>query len=320
MLREQLPADPPRVVIGSGDDAAVTLPEGATATSIDAVVDGIHFHREWATPTQIGHKALAAALSDLAAMGAQTGEAYLALFVPPDLTRSDFFAIQEGVQKLAEETGTALVGGDLVRSPVLSLAVTVVGHRPEPKDFVTRAGARPGDLIVVTGELGGAGAGLALLNEPELSDRSGLDRPTIEALIRRQLEPRPQLEAGLALAIAGATAMIDISDGLGADAGHLAKAGRVQLAIDLTSTPFADGLAEVADVAGRDREVMGTGEGEDYELLACLPPSALSEARERLAAVDVELSVIGEVKTGTGVEMIGAGGRAVKPSGYDQLD
>lgn len=318
-LRERLPPPPSHVVVGSGDDAAVTVPGGATATSVDAIVDGIHFQRRWASPAQIGHKALATALSDLAAMGAAAGEAYIVLFVPPDLDREDCFAIQDGAQRLAEATGTALVGGDLVRAPRLSLAVTVVGHAARPEDFVRRAGARPGDLIVVTGRLGGAAAGLALLEDAALADRAGLDGQTVTALIGRQLEPRPQLAAGGTLAAAGATAMIDISDGLGADAGHVAEAGQVQLAIELERVPIEPGVAEVAAAIGNDAGSLATGNGEDYELLATLPPGALPKARERLAGLDVELSVIGEVRAGHGVALTDAAGRRLKPSGFDQL-
>ncbi|MGE5408059.1 MAG: AIR synthase related protein, partial [Syntrophothermus sp.] len=126
-LRERLPASGRRVRLGSGDDAAITVPGGATATSVDAVVDGVHFHRGAASLEQIGAKALATALSDIAAMGAEAGEAYVVAGVPADLGEEELLALLDGLLAVAEATGTTLAGGDLTRAPVLGLAVTVVG-------------------------------------------------------------------------------------------------------------------------------------------------------------------------------------------------
>ncbi|HEX3608589.1 MAG TPA: thiamine-phosphate kinase, partial [Solirubrobacterales bacterium] len=162
-VRERLPAPGPRVRLGSGDDAAITLPGGATATSVDALVDGVHFRRDLATPAQIGHKALATALSDLAAMGGEPGEAYVVLGVPPDLDEDGCIELLDGLRALAESTGTTLAGGDVSRAAELFLAITVVGHAPTPEALVSRDGARPGDALVLTGEIGGAAAGLQLL-------------------------------------------------------------------------------------------------------------------------------------------------------------
>ncbi len=142
-IRERLPASGGRTHLGSGDDAAVTLPGGATATSVDALVEGVHFRRDLATPAQIGHKALATALSDLAAMGAEAGEAYVVLGLPPNFGEEHCLQLLDGMAALAEPTGTELAGGDLTRSDQLFLAITVVGHAPSPDAFVTRAGARP---------------------------------------------------------------------------------------------------------------------------------------------------------------------------------
>jgi thiamine-monophosphate kinase len=328
-LRERLPAPGPRVWLGSGDDAAITVPGGATATSVDALVDGVHFRRGVASPEQIGRKALATALSDLAAMGAEPGEAYVAIGAPAEVGEEELLAIGEGLATMATATGTTLAGGDLTRAPALTLAVTVVGHAPRPEDFVTRAGARPGDAVLVTGELGGAAAGLLLLEDP--ARRNGPpgqnlpigpgttpgSKPT--PLIGRQLEPVPRLAAGRALAAAGASAMIDLSDGLGGDAGHLARASGVRIELDAEAIPVQDGVKEVAAAAGRDPLELAISGGEDYELLATLAPEAVAAATAALAKTGLRLTVIGRVAGGAGVEIRRRGGGALEPRGHDQL-
>lgn len=315
LLRERLPEPGPRVRLGSGDDAAVSVPGGATATSVDALVEGVHFRRETASLRQIGRKALSTALSDLAAMGAAPGEAYVVLGAPEGMDEAELLELGEGLAAVAGETGTTLAGGDLTRAPSLTLAVTVVGHAPRPEDFVTRAGARPGDALVVTGDLGGAAAGLLLLEDTALSGG--------DALRRRQLDPTPRLAAGQALAAAGATAMIDISDGLAGDAGHVATASGTLLVIDATSLPIAPGVEQVAAAADRDALELAVSGGEDYELLAALPPDAVEPARQALAATGTPLSVIGRVESVEGAqaraEVRRPGGEAMPSRGFDQL-
>jgi thiamine-monophosphate kinase len=317
-VRERLAAPGPRVVLGSGDDAAVTVPGGATATSVDALVEGVHFDRASASLAQIGHKALATALSDLAAMGAEPGEAYVALGVPPELGESECLELIDGILALATETGTTLAGGDVTRAPVLTLAVTVVGHAATPAQLVGRGGAEPGDALVVTGELGGAAAGLLLLEQPALAE--AVPDATAAWLRRRQLEPAPRLAAGRALAAAGARAMIDLSDGLGGDAGHIASASGVGLRIDAAALPLANGLAELASASGREPLRLAVSGGEDYELLAALPPAQLAAAKKLGEAAETALTPIGEVVAGAGVEIRLPGGGTLDPRGYDQLD
>jgi thiamine-monophosphate kinase len=318
-LRERLPSAGPRVRLGSGDDAAITLPGGATATSVDAIVDGVHFRRGRDRPAQIGRKALAAALSDLAAMGAEAGEAYVVAGIPADLDEEEFLAILDGMLALAAETGTTLAGGDLTRAPALSLALTVVGHAPNPELLVSRAGAEPGDALVLTGELGGAAAGLLLLERPELA--AAVAAETAAALRQRQLEPTPRLLAGQALARSGARAMIDLSDGLGGDAAHLAAASGVGLRIEAAALPLADGVAAVATAAGRDPLELAANGGEDYELLAAVPPdrSGANLAVSIGETSEATLAPIGEVIAGDGVEIRLPGGGLLKASGFDQL-
>ena len=324
-IRERLPKPGPRLRLSSGDDAAITVPGGATATSVDAVVDGIHFRRQTSSLAQIGAKGLAVALSDLAAMGAEPGEAYVVLGIPADLDEDGCLELLDGIAGVATETGTTLAGGDVTRAPVLTLAVTVVGHAKDADDFVTRPGACPGDVLVVTGELGGAAAGLLLLEERRERDVSPLERPygcisdgTSGALVGRQLEPRPRLQAGRALAEAGATAMIDLSDGLGGDAVHLATASGVGLQIEAAALPLAAGLSEVARATGRDPLQLAVSGGEDYELLATLPADRLAEASDAVAS-DGGLTQIGAVRDGEGVEIRRPGGEPLEAKGFDQL-
>jgi thiamine-monophosphate kinase len=317
-LRERLPAAGPRIALGSGDDAAVTVPGGATATSVDALVEGVHFRRGEAGLATIGRKALATALSDLAAMGAEAGEAYVVLGAPSDFDEDDFHALLDGMLELAGATGTAIAGGDLTRAPVLTLALTVVGHAPAPSDFVTRGGAEPGDLLVLTGEIGGAAAGRLLLDDPSLA--AAVPEAAAARLRARQLDPSPRLGSGRALAKAGAKAMIDLSDGLAGDAAHLARAGGVKLEIDCGSLPLAKGLAEAAAAAGRDPLQLAVGGGEDYELLAAIPADALGEATLRIGeAAETTLNPVGRVATGAGVELRLPGGGRLEAAGYDHF-
>ncbi len=316
-LRARLPEPGPRVLLGVGDDAAVTAPEGVTATSVDAIVEGIHFRRDSTPLEAIGRRALAAALSDLAAMGAEPGEAYIVLGVPEDLDEDGCLELLEGAEALAARTGTALVGGDISRSAVLFVAMTVVGHAPGAESLVSRGGANAGDVVAVTGELGGAAAALRLLEGGGAS--GGVPDDLALALRARQLDPQPRLPEGRALAASGASAMIDVSDGLGADAGHIAAESGVRLEIDLATIPLQAGVREVAMAAGEDPLELAAGGGEDYELLGCLPAASLDRARAAVADAGGSLAVIGRCVPGEGVKLSAPSGRELQARGYDQL-
>jgi len=306
-----------RLVIPSGDDAAVTLPGGATATSVDAIVDGVHFRRSTYQSEAIGQKALQVAVSDLAAMGAEPGEAYVQLGVPEGISEHELARIADGLGAAAASHGVAVAGGDIVGSPVLFLALTVVGHAPDSGSFVSRSGANVGDVLLLTGPLGGAAAGLLLMERPELGKAVGGAIAT--ALRERQMRPRALSEAGLALAQAGACAMIDVSDGLGADAAHLARASGVRLEIDLPARCIAPGVEEVARAAGNDPLELAVGGGEDYELLAALPEDRAEEALEAVRTTGSDPVLAGRVEAGEGVVLRGPKGREALAEGFDQV-
>jgi thiamine-monophosphate kinase len=310
-------AGPVEIAVPSGDDAAVTVPKGATATSVDSVVDGVHFRRETAPLGSVGRKALAVALSDLAAMGAFPGEAYVQLGVPDDLDQDGCLELGEGLAQVAAEHDVAVLGGDVTRAPVLWVAITVVGHADSAEQLVRRAGAAPGQLLCVTGQLGGAAAGLLILDRPQLADVVGAE--VADGLRRRQLEPSPRIAAGRALAAVGASAMIDLSDGLGGDANQLAAASGVRLSIDLESLPMQAGVREVAAAAGLDPYDLASGRGEDYELLVALPAERAQRAIAEVAAGGSALTQIGAVDEGKGVALRAADGSEREPVGFDQL-
>ena len=281
-----------RVHTWTGDDAAVVRARDYAVTSIDSLVENVHFSLATHSAADVGWKALATALSDLAAMGADAGEAYVALVVP---TRFDgSLDLVLGMEELAEATGTTIAGGDVVSGQILAVTVAVTGWADRELELIGRGGAWGGDLVGVTGELGGSEAGRLALESGEGGSTG---------LVRRHLRPEPRLAEGTALARAGATAMIDLSDGLATDARHLAERSGVQLRLQLAQVPCAPGVEPVAAATG----------GDDYELLFTI-------AAERRAAAEAAATVswLGEVVEGNGVVLIGEDGRPVEGlSGYE---
>jgi thiamine-monophosphate kinase len=247
--------------------------------STDMMVEGVHFRSGQLTGEEIGHRALAGALSDLAAMGVEPGEAYVALGVPPSSPQLAL-ELAAGMQALASRYGVTVAGGDVTRASELAVTVTVVGWADDPALIVGRDGAQVGDLVCVTGQLGAAGAWLQGVQ----SARDAYARP------------QPRLDEGRALAAAGARAMIDISDGLATDAAHIGRRSGVRLELSLAALPVAEAAVQLG---GSAREFAATA-GDDYELCACIPPSAriAAEAAADRWTSGARLSWVGRVVEG----------------------
>lgn len=286
------------VALGVGDDCTLLAPAAGwqLAVSVDTSVAGVHYPED-APAEAIGHRALAVSLSDLAAMGARPRWCLMALtLAEADETWLEDFS--RGFRALCESSGAALVGGDVTRGAT-AISVTVMGELL-PGTALTRHGGRQGDLIAVTGALGGGAGGLALWQRGERD----LDHP----LLIRYLRPQPRLVAGEAL-VGLASAAIDVSDGLVADLGHLLECSGVGATLEPAALPLAEGLVDALGEAGA-RQAALTG-GDDYELLLTLSPACLDEARTRLAVLGLPLTVIGRLEADRGLrglESLGDGG------------
>lgn len=309
-LRERL--DPAALPLGPGDDAAVLPRSTGPVVTVDTSVEGVHFPLDWDDPAGIASRALAVALSDLAAMGAEAGQALVALGVSPERGRDFWFALADGMIDSAAGFGVALAGGDVVRSPFLFLSVTAIGSLPEGRQAVTRSGASAGDLVAVTGSFGGAKAGLLFRDESPFDPMPGVTATPemvegMEArdrLVERYLRPVPRLEVGSTFARLGASAMIDVSDGLLADLGHLARESGVKIELGGDPIPVDPSLEPFREVfGGADLVPFALTGGDDYELALTFPPDRVEQFRSAAAENGVELTLIGSVVEGQGVEL-----------------
>ena len=258
----------PGVRLGIGDDAAVLDGEPAVVLAHDMLVEDVHFRLCTAGPRDIGWKSLAVNLSDLAAMGAAPVAALVGLGLPAGAGPEMVTAIYTGMEALAAEWGCTIAGGDTTAAAELVIGVTAVGRMAPGVAPVLRSGARPGDLLCVTGPVGASGAGLRVLEDPAIPLAATLR----DAVTAAHLRPVPRVREGAALAAAGAHAMLDCSDGLAIDASRLAIASGVRVVLELDRVPLGAGVGEVAVAIGMAPDEMAATGGEDYELIVAVPP------------------------------------------------
>ncbi len=304
------------VRVGIGDDAAVLAGEGKRdwVVTTDLLVEGVHFLRAAQTPQALGWKALARSLSDIAAMGARARYALVALAAPastPTEWVKDFFA---GVGQLARRHRVRLAGGDLASAPQVVADVQIVGT-VEKGNALLRRGARPGDIIFVSGTLGFSGLGLACLRA-----RLASVGPLLKRAVRAHLFPQPRLRLAAALARrGGVTAMIDLSDGLSTDLHHLCEASRVGARIDAEEIPAVKLPPPVERRLRTNGLKLALEAGEDYELLFTLPKARAARLPKQLAGV--KLTPIGEITPGRRIMIVGSVGRPLPllPRGWDHF-
>ena len=276
-----------QVLVGPGDDAAVLrIRHGHVVVSTDLLVEGRHFRRDWVPAADVGHRAAAQNLSDVNAMGGRAHSLTVGMAVPADLPVSWALEFAAGFAEECRAVGASVVGGDLTRGDQLVVAVTVLGSCTVSP--VLRSGAEPGDVVALAGRQGWAAGGLAVLGR-------GFRSPRV--LVEAYRRPEPPYDAGPEAAAAGATAMVDVSDGLLSEAGHLARGSAVAIDLRTEALEVPEPLLAVAAATGADPLSFVLGGGDDHALLATFPPGATLPAGFR---------VIGSVAEGEGVTVDGA--------------
>ncbi|MBJ6750803.1 thiamine-phosphate kinase [Geomonas anaerohicana] len=327
----------PSVLLGIGDDAAALSPTPGQVTLItsDMLLEGVHFDLSFCDPRTLGRKSLSVNLSDVAAMGARPRHFLLGVALPKDIPLEFMDGFMAGMLEQAQRYGATLVGGDTCASKGgLAISVTALGEQ-RPDLVLKRSGAKPGDLVCVTGTVGDAAAGLKQLFA---GVREGF-------LVARQLDPTPRVEAGVALAEAGVvTAMIDVSDGVLQDLGHICEMSGVGARLELARLPLSEhylaycghtdhappalwergggeGAATGKLYPGNDPFALALSGGEDYELLFCIPAGKESEVAAICASVNLPVSVIGKITTGAGIELTAPDGSSYTPPrrGFDHF-
>lgn len=322
------------VVVGIGDDtAALRWPPGALVLlTTDALVEDVHFRRATSAPADVGWKALAINASDIAAMGGTPRHAVVSLMLPGGLEAAWVDGLYDGILELAREAGIAVVGGNLAQAPAVVVDVALVGS-VEPGRLLRRDGARPGDLLAVTGTLGRAAAGLLVLEwgeggDEDKGDRAdhagsralGFDTAAVRAAVAAQRRPRPRLAEGCALAAAGGVrAMIDLSDGLALDLWRLCEAGGLGARLDADRLPVDPCVGPIARAAGCDPLEVAIAGGEDYELLFAVAPDeaarVLADLRARTGTTASVIGAIEEAAAGRHI-IIGGKPRPLEPGGW----
>jgi len=318
-VRARVPAAPAFVVVGIGDDAAVLEParNRLEIVTTDAAVEGVHFDRRFMDAGAIGHRVLAANLSDLAAMGAEPRTALLSLMLPDALPVTELDALLDAFLALAGRTGTHLVGGNVTRSPgPLVIDVTVSGTAKRRK-VLTRAGGRPGDELFVSGTVGGAAAGLAWLQQ---AGAGTPDDPAVADAVGRFLRPEPRLRLGLLVGrTRAASAAMDLSDGLADAVRQLAEACGAGARIESAALPVHPGVAGIVGDADAVLETALAG-GEDYELLLAVPKRAGRRFAVAARLAHLPVTRIGVLTpVGSGLTLATPAGDRPIPEGFEHF-
>ncbi len=318
-LSERFGPAPPGVILGIGDDCAALSTNGADNLlwTVDTLVEGVHFDLSYTTLAQLGWKALAVNLSDIAAMGGEPGYALLSLGWPPERDPVLALELADGLAQAGREYGVAVIGGDTVASPGrLAVTITLTGAVPAAQ-MLRRAGARAGDLIYVTDDLGEAAAGLAVLKKhPEL------DTELQSALAAAHLTPRPQLAAGRLLATEGlATAAIDTSDGVASDLFHICRASGVGAVIPAAAVPISPRVLAAAPYLQADPLKLALMGGEDYQLLFTSTREMAARLAPAFAGAGLEPPLLlGEIVAGDRVSLVTSGAEVdISGAGFDHF-
>lgn len=311
---------------GIGDDAAVLKSFAGTdvVVSTDLLVEGIDFRRGTTQPNQLGHKALAVSLSDIAAMGARPRWALLSIGVPPDVWDSQFIdSFYDGFFQVADRFGVKLIGGDISRTPEKIVINSIAVGECLSEREVLRGGASPGDQIYVTGFLGDAAAGLRLIERGahlHVDNSTQSDSNSIDHLLLRHLQPEPRVGWGLLLGERQlATAMIDISDGLSSDLNHLCDESKVGALVDASTIPIDKVVTEICGRRALDPLMLALHGGEDFELLFAINPDNVSNLPKRVDGIPI--TRIGEIKEAAEGVRISEGSRTWKlePGGWEHF-
>lgn len=302
------------VIVGIGDDSAVLHPpEGKLQlVTTDMLVENVHFRLDTAKPFQIGWKSLAVNISDIAAMGGEPTYAFISIGLPRETTVEFVDELYSGIRRIAEVYSVDIVGGDTVSSPHLIINIALLGE-VEAENLVLRSGAKTGDALVVTGDLGGSEAGLAILKH-ELP---------VEGT-EKHLMPTPRVREGRFLAKSGhVTSMIDISDGLASEVHHICEASGTGARLCMRSIPISGNVHRVAEYIGKGRYDFALYGGEDYELLfTCQPDKVSLLAEDILKDCGTPLTIVGQImEKSHSITMEDIAGRIapLEPRGYDHF-
>lgn len=317
-IRRRLPAAPPALAIGPGDDAAVIVPERGAfqVLTTDAVVEGTHFDRRFSSLADVGWKALAVNVSDVAAMGARPEFALLSLILPDGFTLADLDGLLDGMLEMAAEARTTVAGGNISRSPgPLIVDVTLTGS-VRPRRILTRGGGRPGDALYVTGSIGAAAAGLGWLRSPDTSTEEAM-----AGCVRRHRRPEPRTRIGMLLGRnKAASACMDLSDGLADAVRQIAEASGTGALVDGSTLPIDPAARDWFQARGENPVSSAISGGDDYELLFAVPKKFAGRLRSvQRDGRGVPLTRIGELTTNPDLWLDGPAGKVQLPEGFQHF-